>query len=89
MVWHPRRGSTANRTAPDGLWWQEVVHVDYQTGSKGGEYWWLTLACGHHKAVPIPRFRAEQVVTSKRQRREAPLRCRCTLCAPRAADIVN
>jgi hypothetical protein len=70
--------------------WRQVVQIEHQTGPRGGESWWLTLDCGHHKAVPIPRYRPELDMMPvfhgsrpKRRRalREAPHRCKCLLCA--------
>lgn len=68
--------------------WRKVVHIEHSTGERGGEYWWLTLECGHHKSVPIPPYRIEfsVMVTFGKQRRSpkkrtAPERCRCLLCA--------
>lgn len=68
--------------------WREVVHIEYSQGERGGQYWWLTLECGHHKSVPIPPLRIEFgliVSFGNRSRapkkRTAPERCRCLLCA--------
>lgn len=68
--------------------WRQVVHIEHQEGPKGGEYWWLTLECGHHKAVAIPAYRIEFMAMvsfkdTKRspKKRTAPERCRCLLCA--------
>ena len=34
--------------------WRNVTFIKESVGPRGGEYWWLTLECGHHKAVAIP-----------------------------------
>lgn len=67
--------------------WRQVVHIEHSEGPKGGEYWWLTLECGHYKASPIPRLRIElgMVISFKESRRPprprtAPYKCRCLLC---------
>lgn len=68
--------------------WRTVVHIDYQTGPRGGEVWFLTLECGHHKAVSIPKFQPERDLVSlsfhgrnsRAKSREAPQRVRCLLC---------
>lgn len=56
--------------------WREVVHIEHTTGLRGGQVWFLTLGCGHHKAVPIPPFRLHRMSVL----REAPKRCRCLSC---------
>lgn len=68
--------------------WRKVVHIEHSIGERGGEYWWLTLECGHHKSVPVPPYRIEfgvMVTLGKRcrapKKRTAPERCRCLLCA--------
>jgi transposase len=58
--------------------WREVTHIVRQAGPRGGECWFLTLECGHHRAVPIPPFRPEKANYSLRP--EAPRKCRCWLC---------
>ena len=46
--------------------WRQVTQVERQTGPRGGESWWLTLDCGHHKAVPIPRYQPVGAETTRR-----------------------
>lgn len=69
----------------------DVVHIEDQEGPRGGRVWFLTLACGHHKAVRKPVFRVERDLAPiafataaglarKPTRFEAPHRCRCQLC---------
>lgn len=63
--------------------WRGVTHIDYQTGSKGGRVWWLTLDCGHHAARKIPRFYLPFAIGNMDRalkRRTAPQRVRCALC---------
>lgn len=70
---------------------REVVHIHHQTGARGGRVWFLTLACGHHKAVRMPRIEmargdAVPIWTGKkpprRKKLEAPFKCRCLICPP-------
>lgn len=56
--------------------WRKVVQVDHTEGPRGGQVWFLTLECGHHKAVRIPPFRLHRMTVFK----EAPERCRCVIC---------
>lgn len=63
--------------------WQAVTHIEHTTGPKGGSVWFLTLACGHYKAVRQPVFRVEKVDRYARGN-QAPKRCRCLLCPPSA-----
>jgi hypothetical protein len=56
--------------------WRNVEHIDYLTGSRGGEAWWLTLDCGHHVARPVRPMN----FTLARRGKMAPHRCRCLLC---------
>lgn len=60
--------------------WKDVVHIREGKGPRGGEYWFLTLECGHHKSVPRPPFRPEMVMTMLRRPSGAPKRVRCLYC---------
>lgn len=60
---------------------REVVHIDTQTGDRGGEVWALTLSCGH------PAFRTKRPITMANilepiERKLAPQRVRCLHCEP-------
>lgn len=58
-----------------------VTHIDRRVGDRGGEYWWLTLECGHLKAVRIPKFRPQHVM-SLRRIPLAPKKVKCLVCEP-------
>jgi hypothetical protein len=63
--------------------WQVVEHIEHGVGARGGEYWFLTLACGHHAARRKPRFDFARAVFKGLTRVascEAPHRVRCLLC---------
>lgn len=69
----------------------EVSHIEHQDGPRGGAVWFLTLACGHHKAVrkpPIEMARGDAVPIwtgahpPRRKKLEAPYKCRCLTCPP-------
>jgi hypothetical protein len=68
---------------------KKVVHIEHQTGPRGGESWFLTLECGHHKSVPMPRFRpnldlvlvkVRESHTPRRKKFTAPKSCKCPIC---------
>ena len=64
--------------------WREITQIEHVVGFRGGEAWYLTLSCGHHKPVRIPRFREhrflQEAIGCKKRRIEAPKKCRCVLC---------
>ena len=59
--------------------WRNVEWIDSHVGPKGGEYWFLTLSCGHHKSVAKPSFKHGLEIGSTRTN-FAPYRVRCLLC---------
>lgn len=65
--------------------WRQVTHIDLTTGARGGKVWFLTLECGHHKAVRMPVFRIEKLNLVAQANREAPTKCRCLICKPVSA----
>lgn len=74
-------------------YWKDVVHIQDEMGPRGGGVWFLTLECGHHKAVRKPLFRPEQDLVRatfggklpRAKKFEAPNRCRCLVCASEVA----
>lgn len=72
--------------------WRNVVHIDEQTGSRGGKCWVLTLDCGHTAFRAQPNPTPEQLIarmmpplidvaTKLRPfRMTAPYRVRCLHC---------
>jgi len=60
-----------------------VAHIEAKTGPHGGEFWWLTLECGHFKAVRKPRFREHQIL--RRKMPFAPRRVKCLVCVQLAS----
>lgn len=62
--------------------WRQVTHIELTTGARGGKVWFLTLECGHHKAVRMPVFRIEKGNWVAQADREAPTKCRCLICKP-------
>lgn len=63
----------------------DVVRVESRTGQRGGEHWWLDLACGHFKAVPKPRFHAERLFSMRIERFMPPKRVKCWMCEHQAS----
>lgn len=59
---------------------RDVTHIKDCTGPHGGRYWFLTLSCGHFKAVRMPHYRLAQAIT--RPIKFAPKRCQCLICSP-------
>jgi hypothetical protein len=57
---------------------KEVVHIKDSVGPHGGRYWFLTLSCGHFKAVRQPHFRGVQAIV--RPIRFAPKSVHCIVC---------
>lgn len=55
--------------------WRAVEHIADNVGPRGGEYWTLTLECGHLTFCPVPRFNL-----SYPKIRSAPRRMRCRFC---------
>ena len=59
--------------------WSEVIHIENRTGPKGGSYWHLTLACGHHHAARNSKPKGVRIITAPM--RLAPRKVRCYHCA--------
>jgi hypothetical protein len=55
--------------------WRIVEHIEHCVGERGGEYWMLTLDCGHIVPRTIPKFSFLRMTP-----RRAPERLRCILC---------
>lgn len=67
--------------------WRSVQHISERVGPRGGEYWALTLECGHLEFRNKPRSRGPMlpamVAMGKRYRirsGSAPYRVRCLTC---------
>jgi hypothetical protein len=73
-----------------GRWrpWREVIHIETRDARGGGQCWFLTLGCGHFKAVSVP-YASNPVRALFLRRRMAPHRVRCVICAvsPEASSI--
>ena len=67
-----------------GRWrpWRQVVHIETRDTRGGGRCWFLTLECGHFKAVSIPYARPAVHLLGlfSGKRRLAPERVRCIVC---------
>jgi len=61
-----------------------VAHIERQSGRRGGEFWFLTLACGHHAVKRIRPYRI--YYTNLSQVAEAPKKMRCLSCHLDHAD---
>lgn len=58
--------------------WRAVAHIEHKEGPKGGQYWGLTLECGHYVTRTIPRFMAWRFKTWTPAL--APKKVRCVCC---------
>lgn len=59
-----------------------VTHIDSMTGSRGGEFWVLTLECGHVATRSIPKPRPCDVFMRNAWKRFlAPTSVKCELCS--------
>lgn len=63
----------------DGKPWREVVHIEDCIGGHGGDYWLLTLDCGHVAARTKPAFRAWKIFDPI-EKFLAPKCVRCAYC---------
>lgn len=58
--------------------WREVTHIEDRVGPQGGEYWLLTLTCGHLVAKRKRLFHRYRVLTQKLE--FAPQKMICVSC---------
>lgn len=63
--------------------WRDVVQIAMREGPKGGEYWVLTLSCGHYAFRRIAKSPIGLLMAhAGKSPKFAPHRARCLFCGP-------
>lgn len=57
--------------------WRKVLHIEHRTGPRGGDFYWLTLECGHHFST---RSRDGASAAWWRKITYAPHKVKCFFC---------